>query len=128
MNIPSELEALVSTFQRDLTLADSIYSPNVEDDRLVKLAIVGFSYRNDTSQWGYEEYQSAVSWINSEYPDSELFEFGNGGERVRWFASLANGFLLGLRKSGAIDDEELKRLQSLIHGIVMLHASQITAG
>jgi len=72
-------------------------SPNPEDDRMVKFAIVGYSYHRPVESWGRDEFEF-VAQRRREVAESD----------PRWveFVCLASGYLLGLAQSGSLSESE----------------------
>lgn len=90
-------------------------SPNPEDDRLVKFAIVGYSYHRPVDAWGRDEFEFVVKRRR------EVAEFD-----PRWveFVCLASGYLLGLQESGAINDTEFALFEAQLPGFMWLHSER----
>src|SRR6266508_3158083 len=74
-------------------------SPNPEDDRVIKFAIVGYSYFRPTSSWGLDEF-NFVTERRREVADLDL------GPQWVEFVRLASGYLLGLQQAGQCNDSE----------------------
>ena len=127
MSLFSELESLVKTLPRDVQLAKGLEKPNVEDDLPIKHAMVGFSYNSATQNWTVGHFEAAKRYLDSNYDDDELKEYGDNAEVLRQFAALAYGYLLRRFQEGQVNDSEFRVAELQIPGIVMLHLPTLLA-
>ena len=90
-------------------------SPNPDDDRKVKFAIVGYSYHQTVDSWGRDEFDFVAQ------RRQEVAEF-----EPRWieFVCLASGYLLGLAKSESINDTEFALFEAQLPGFMWLHSER----
>jgi len=113
-DIAAEFERLLKAYPACLAAADSLVSPNQEDNRFTKMAIVGFSYHDRTENWAEGHYALARDYLN----ESESLE---NPTPIRLFSMLALGSLLGLYSAGKIDDGVYRVGVGVLPGFVMLH-------
>ena len=126
MNVHEQLKGLVRTFHRDMNLAKSVQSPNVEDqDMAIKAAIVGFSYCSPTDEWAREHWLFVQKRLNDDYSSHELEWYGERRENVQLFASLCLGYLLGLYQANKIQDNEFATYEAHIPGIIARHNAEL---
>jgi hypothetical protein len=92
-------------------------SPNAEDDRPVKFAIVGYSYHRPADSWGREEFEF-VTLRRREVADLD----------TPWieFVCLAAGYLLGLYQQGHYSDADLRLFEAQLPGFMWLHSEWFT--
>jgi hypothetical protein len=97
----------------------AIESPNPEDDRPVRFAIVGYSYHRSIESWGREELEF-VKRRRHEVADFD----------ARWveFTCLASGYLLGLYQAERCSDAEFTRFEAQLPGLMWLHSARFTDG
>lgn len=90
-------------------------SPNPEDDRMVKFAIVGYSYHRPIESWGHGEYEFV------QQRRREIVEFD-----PRWveFACLAFGYLLGLAQSGILNDTVCALFEAQLPGFMWQYSER----
>jgi len=88
-------------------------SPNPDDDRIVKFAIVGYSYHQPIGSWGRAEFDFVAS------RRLDVAEFG-----LQWveFVCLASGYLLGLYQAGRCDDRECALFDAKLPGFMWQHS------
>jgi hypothetical protein len=94
---------------------DLLESPNLEDDRMVKFAIVGYSYHQPVDSWGRDEFEFVA------HRRREVAEYD-----PRWieFVCLASGYLLGLANSESINDTEFAIFEAQLPGFMWLHSER----
>jgi hypothetical protein len=90
-------------------------SPNPDDDRMVKFAIVGYSYHQPVASWGRDEFEFVASRRR------EVADFA-----PRWieFVCLASGYLLGLYRAGRCDDRECALFEAQLPGFMWEHSER----
>jgi hypothetical protein len=115
---------MLSHFQRlcdDLPqvreLAAAIESPNLEDDRLIKIAITGYSYHQAAEAWGRDE----LEFVSRRRREVE-------GEDPLWveFVCLASGYLLGLYQTEKLDEAECALFEAQLPGFMWQHSERFT--
>ena len=121
MKVHEQLVALVPTFRRDVSLAQTLESPNAEDDLAIKVAMIGFSYNAPTGEWSHEHYRFLRERLESAYSLRELQGWATEPGVLQLFASLSLGFLLGLYQRNKITDEEFRSHEAQIGGLMALH-------
>jgi len=126
-SIFEQLGNLVATFERDVRLGVEMSSPNNDDDLAIKTAIVGFSYNARTQDWDLGHFEFVKGRLARELPGNELAEYGPNADNVRLFLALSIGYLLGLHHQDAITDEEFRRAELLLPGLIMQHLGRLTA-
>jgi hypothetical protein len=114
-DITDEFRRLWSVRDACREAALAISSPNPEDDDLVKLAIVGFSYHQKTEDWRREHWREAKDLLDE-------FDETDASAAAKEFAMLAFGALLGLRSSGQLDDRGLSLGCAVLPGFIALKA------
>jgi hypothetical protein len=127
MSSISHIEQLVDDFHRDMDLAKSLESCNPQDDLVIKMAIVGFSYNSSTQDWAKDHYNMVTSRLGRDYHDTEIAEYGENGLNVKLFFALAFGFLLGQYQEQVISEDEFRLEDMQIPGIIMRHLHKITS-
>lgn len=103
-------EELLSTFSRDLRLAETLESPNPEDSLEIRAAIVGFSYNSPTEAWK----RFHLDYIRNHLPDLTTQPKSEVA-----FQSLCLGYLLGLYQIGAITDQQLLLAEYQLPGFIL---------
>jgi hypothetical protein len=96
----------------------ALESPNPEDDRSIKFAIVGYSYFQPITSWGSNELKFVTKCRQ------EVVELG-----VLWteFVCLAIGYMLGMYQAGKCDDRECGLFEAQLPGFMWLHSNRFTA-
>lgn len=122
-----QLENLVNTYDRDIALARNLKSPNSEDNLAIKAAMVGFSYNSSTEEWDLGHFEFVRDRLDKHFAASESVEYGRHGARVRLFAALCLGYLLGLYNKQEINDEEFRVEEVRLPGLIMMHLGKLTA-
>lgn len=112
-----DFERLLGGFRRDIGIAESLGTPNREDDLFIRVAIVGFSYNAETEDWG----RNHLEFIRDRL-DAELSE---EPEAIRLFNCLCLGYLLGLYQCDAVDDTDFSLGEAQLPGIAALHSPEI---
>jgi hypothetical protein len=93
-------------------------SPNPDDDRMVKVAIIGYSYYQPIASWGCEEF-NFVAQRRREVADFD--------EPWVEFVCLASGYLLGMYRAGRCNDAEFALLEAHLSGFMWQHSERFTA-
>ena len=122
-----EFARLLGVFSVARNAAQTLASPNAQDDDDVKMAIVGFSYHTPTEQWSLQHYSFIRSRCDGELSDQALQDRGDGVAVFRAFACLALGALLGLYSSGQIDDTTFALGDAQLPGFMYAHLPAIDA-
>jgi hypothetical protein len=117
-DVYDEFERLWCCYASCLTAADSLGSPNPEDNSFIKLAIVGFSHHDNVRNWQPRHYQIAREYLD----ECEKLDDSDNTKR---FNMLALGALLGLYSSGKIDDRVYRIGYILLPGFVMAKGDAI---
>ncbi len=117
-DIFEEFERLWRSFAVCCQSAETMDSPNPEDDQFIKMAIVGFSYHEKTENW-----QPAHFKIARQYAD-ECARLGDPA-KLRKFNLLALGALLGLYSSGRVDERLYGIGYALLPGFVLSKGSEV---
>ena len=113
-----EFERLLGSYSGCLEFADKLESPNPEDSRLIKMAIVGFSYHDATSNWEAGHCDIASDYL----AESESAALPDG---AKLFSMLAFGALLGMLSSEKIDDRVYGLGRALLPGFVYGKGSDV---
>ena len=92
-------------------------SPNPDDDHMVKIAIVGYSYHQPTTSWGRDEFDFIMQ---------RRREVADFGERWVEFVCLASGYLLGLHQAGRCGDAEFLLLEAQLPGFMWQYSERFT--
>jgi hypothetical protein len=105
----SHFQRLCDDLPRARQMAAAIESPNPEDDRLVRLALAGYSFHQAVESWGRDELDS-VTRRRREVEDFDPL----------WveFVCLASGYLLGLYQAGKFDDAECALFEAQLPGFM----------
>jgi hypothetical protein len=90
-------------------------SPNPQDDRMVKLSMVGYSYHRPIASWGCDEYEILAS---------RRRDSADLGPRWVEFVCLVSGYLLGMHQAGRCSDTEYARLEAQLPGFMWLHSER----
>src|SRR5262249_21774761 len=116
-SVLSHFERLSDDLPRVRELVASIESPNTEDDRLVKFAIVGYSYHRSAEHWSCDE----LGFLAQRRNEVEDFD-------QPWveFVCLASGYLLGLWQAGLCSDAELALLEAQLPGFMWMNSERFT--
>jgi len=126
MTVFQQLERLAETFKSDVQSAQSLQSPNAEDDLPTKMAIVGFSYNSPTEEWDLGHFEFLKERRAREFSHGELIEYGENAENVEFFFALGIGYLLGLYHQNMIGDHDFHVAEIQMLGLVMLHLGKLT--
>jgi hypothetical protein len=123
--VTSSESEMQSHFQRlcdDLPLARqmpaTIESPNPEDDRLVRLALAGYSFHQSVDPWGKDE----LDFVTRRRREVEDFNPLYGE-----FVCLASGYLLGLYQAGKCRQAECALFEAQLSGFMWQHSERFTA-
>jgi hypothetical protein len=92
-------------------------SQNPDDDRMVKLAIIGYACHQPKSSWGRDEF---------DFVASRRREVAGFGDLWVEFVCLASGYLLGLYQAGKCNDSEFALFEAQLPGFMSLHAERFT--
>ncbi len=117
-DIFDEFERLWRSFAASCQSAETLNSPNREDDQFIKMAIVGFSYHDKTGNW-----QQGHFTIARKYAD-ECARLGDP-PKLKKFNLLALGALLGLYSAGKVDDRLYGIGYALLPGFVLSKGSEV---
>ena len=117
-DIFDEFERLWQSFDVCRQSAESLDSPNPQDDQFMKMAIVGFSYHDKTENWQQGHFK-----IAREYAD-ECLRLGDEAN-VAKFNLLALGALLGLYSSGKLDDRLYRTGYALLPGFALSKGGEV---
>ena len=90
-------------------------SSNPEDDSMMKFAIVGYSYHRPVESWGRDEF---------EFVAQRLREVAERDPRWVEFACLASGYLLGLARSGILNESEIALFEGQLPGFMWLYSER----
>ncbi len=93
----------------------ALESPNLEDDRPVKFAIVGYSYHRPVEAWGREELEFVLG---------RRYEVEGFASPWVEFVCLAFGYLLGLYQEGLCSDAQCGLFEAELPGFMWLHAER----
>ncbi len=113
-----EFEKLWRSYSVCCRSAETLDSPNAEDDQFIKMAIVGFSYHDKTENWQQGHFK-----IAKQYADA-CADLGDPPS-LRKFNLLALGALLGLYSAGKIDDRVYGIGYALLPGFVLSKGSEV---
>ncbi len=117
-DIFEEFERLWRNFAACCRSAETLNSPNPEDDEFIKMAIVGFSCHDKTENWQQGHFK-----IAKQYAD-ECARLGDSAA-LRKFNLLALGALLGLYSAGKADDRLYGIGYALLPGFVLSKGSEV---
>jgi hypothetical protein len=119
-------EAVLAQYSRYVAAAESIDSPNLEDDQWVKLGIAGFSAHAPTERWTADDLRLFLEIRSSELTDDVLAEFGSDAGVYERFGCLCIGAVLGLMQLGAIrNEDELLVAQAAVAAFMTLNSQHI---
>ena len=107
-----EFERLWGSYRVCSDAAAQLATPSFEDDEIMRMAIVGFSYQQKTEEWHREHWKLA---------QENLAECDHlkDTSKTKKFAMLALGALLGLYSAGKIDDRVYRLGYILLPGFIM---------
>ncbi len=117
-DIFDEFERLWRSFAVCSRAAETLDSPNREDDQFIKVAIVGFSYHDKTENWHQGHFKIAKQY------SGESARLGDP-PKLRKFNLLAVGALLGLYSAGKVDDRVYGIGYALLPGFVLSKGSEV---
>ncbi|WDQ18505.1 hypothetical protein [Rhodopirellula sp. P2] len=110
---------LLGQFKELRAQAAALESPNPDDHRRIKLAIVGFSQSSDWNHWSREH----LDFIEGRL-ETDLHSEGFSPDWID-FACLAIGYILGCVDCGKITtDEEFRIADAQLPGFMWMHAEQ----
>ncbi|MBA4032180.1 MAG: hypothetical protein C0478_15010 [Planctomyces sp.] len=127
MDLWDQIDLLVNNFFRDAQTVAELVSLNPQDDFLIKMAIVGFSYRSPTSEWDLGHYDFVMQRLSVEFADNEESHYGENSQNVKLFYCLAIGYLLGMYQQKFLTDQEFRNAECLISGVTMARLPDITS-
>ncbi len=111
-DIHDEYERLWENYTTCLECADSLDSPNADDNRFIKMAIIGFSYHDATSSWSADNFEIASRYLAESESLDDL-------DSMKLYSMLALGSLLGMYSAGKIDDHVYRIGYALLPRFVM---------
>ncbi len=117
-DIFDEFERLWCSFAACCRSAETLSSPNSEDNQFIKMAIVGFSFHDRTENWQQGHFK-----IARQYAD-ECASLGDP-TNLRKFNLLALGALLGLYSAKKVDDRLYGIGYALLPGFVLSKGSEV---
>jgi hypothetical protein len=97
---------------------EKLESPNPEDDRFIKFAIVGYSYFQPITSWGPDELRFVAR------RRQEVLE---QGELWTEFVCLAAGYMLGMCQAGKCTDQECALFEAQLPGYMWMHSNRFQA-
>lgn len=112
---------LLKSFHQLRQQAETLPSPNPQDHRRIRLAIVGFGQSSDVSHWGLDKFQFMEDRLQSDLSEDDF--------SADWidFACLAMGYQLGCIDAGILKtDEEFRIADAQLPGFMWLHAEQLS--
>jgi hypothetical protein len=113
-------EGLLTNYRRYVTAALASDSPDPEDDEWVKLGIAAFSSFSTTERWAREDFECFAEMRAAEFVPEVVEAFGDEALAHERFGCLCIGAILGLRRLGAVkNDDEL----TVAHGTAMAFMS-----
>jgi len=124
LDIPEEFGRLLSRFDELRALASSISSPNPEDDDLIKLAIVGFSFSRPTESWSRPHLEYVRRLLAGDYSVDSVAWWESAADRVRQFAALAFGYLLGQSEAAQLSGDQIKMALAVLPGFIAANSRQ----
>lgn len=121
------LGKLVDTFANDVAYAEKVEFSDGEEGLLARIAIVGFCYHASPEDWGPGQFAYVADSMANGYSqdDLELTVLPCPPERLRLFAALGLGYLLGLRQSEMIDEKDFVVGENLLFGYMVQHAKKL---
>jgi hypothetical protein len=113
----SHFQRLCDDLPRARQMAAAIESPNPEDDRLVGLALAGYSFHQAVESWGRDE----LDFVTRRRREVEDFD-------PLWveFVCLASGYLLGLYQTGKFGEAECALFEAQLPGFMWQHSERFT--
>lgn len=117
-----EYSQLLNNFKELRAQADALESPNSEDHRRIKLAIIGFAQSSDWNHWARDHVAFIEDRLQNDLAAEEFSE--------DWidFSCLAMGYLLGGLDSGIIaNDAEFCTADAQLPGFMWLHAERFNS-
>lgn len=108
-----EFEHLLTAFPACLSTADSLESPNAEDNRFIKMAIAGFDRHDPAVNWAYGHFEVARSYLD------ETESLGDS-DSIKLYSLLALGTLLGMYSAGKIDERVYNVCHATLPGFILL--------
>jgi hypothetical protein len=117
-DIFDEFQKLWRSFSICCQAAETLDSPDPEDDQFIKMAIVGFSYHDKTENWEHGHFKLARQY------DDESARLGDS-DNLRKFNLLALGSILGLYSAGKIDERLYRLGYALLPGFVMSKGGEV---
>ena len=97
IQITVELKRLWKECPKCVKLAEDLQTPDGQDTKYSKIAIVGFSYHDKTENWDINHFEMVETYMK------ECSRAGHD-TKMKEYLALCHGALLGLYSSGAIDD------------------------
>ncbi len=113
----SHFQRLSDDLPRIRDLVATLESPNPEDDRPTKFAIVGYSYYRSVESWNREAF---------EFVAQRRYEVEDFDEPWVEFVCLAAGYLLGLYQAGQCSEAEYALFEAQLPGFMWLHSERFT--
>lgn len=122
MNSELDFKSLIANFTTLKAQAASLHSPNPEDHRRIKLAMVGFARSSDVTRWGFQHFEFIQNRLETDL-SPDCFS-------PAWIdiSCVAMGCLLGLLDAGAFKtDSEFHVAEMQLPGLMWMHAEEIEA-
>jgi hypothetical protein len=108
------LDSLLASLGSSVDAAQSLHSPNTEDDEFIRCGMIGFARHLSLDRWDFDHFQY-VQAMSDEVSD------GTFSEGWRRFTCLAAGYFLGMRVAGLINDVDLKLSEFHTQGFMHMH-------
>ena len=111
--------SLLKGFARFRAAAQSLESPNLEDDDFVRMAIVGFSINAPTDAWSRQHFDLVNRHRKADFSDDSLeFLHADQAHNYALFSGLCLGYLLGLFESGRLNETEFAGGEAQLSGFM----------
>ena len=118
---------LLTRFVALRSRAQAYVTPNPEDDLLVRLAVVGFSFEARTEAWNYNHFLAVAAYRQHELTPDVLATHGVHADTWAEFACLAYGFLLGASAADRISELDFSHASALLVSFMWLHINELDA-
>lgn len=111
------LEQMRGCYERYLAMVATLDSPNPQDTKDIKCAIVGFSLYSATENWDLDHYRFVVSRLEE---SADMY-----GDRVRLLYAMCLGGLCGLAFERKISEREFQLSDMQLPGHLMALGGKI---
>ena len=122
-----EFKRMLVRLRPILKVAETLSTPNPEDDLFVRAAIVGFSTACNTELWGRNHFAFLQERRLRELGPEKLAWYGDAADVHALFGAVCLGLLLGLYQREELSDEEFGLAEAQLPAFMLRFTDRIAA-